>query len=486
MNIYSIFYSHCVLLKGETDMFKRILFLALAMLTLGSVCALGETLPLTDGAESADRFAANPRPVKDIGDPHVLYADGEYFTFATGGPIGFNVWRSADLTTFTKEKAAKKFPWVSGDYWAPEVYAANGRYYMFYTGRWKEHGSLRVGVAVSDAPQGPYEDAIGAPLFDFGYAVIDGTLFYGEDGTPYMIYSRDCSENIVEGRHESHLYGIQLAEDLLSVIGEPVLLTTPDTPWELTTGDYLWNEGPVVLTHDGKYYLFYSANGYATKEYAVGVAVAEEPLGPYTKQVNNPILNYIVEGDKTIVSGPGHNSFFTVGGELFTSYHTHTYPNAPSGNRQLNIDRAGFHADGTAYINGPTLAPQLRPLADLGLVNHMASAKSETPDAQLLTDGDTCQSVASEAYTFTGSEAAFAWDAPVTADMLLIYPAHGKPIAGQVIVNDALTADFALDGEQKPGAFVSLTFAPTEITSLRITFSGEAAVGEVMLLGSAE
>lgn len=467
-------------------MLKRILFLALSMLTIGSVCALGEQLALTDGTEAADRFAANPRPVKDIGDPHVLYADGEYFTFATGGPIGFNVWRSSDLTTFTKEKALKKIAWASGDYWAPEVYAANGRYYMFFTARRKEGATLRMGVAVSDAPQGPYEDAIGGPLFDFGYAVIDGTLLYGEDGTPYMIYSRDCSENIVEGRHESHLYGVQLAPDLLSVVGDPVLLTTPDTSWELTTGDYLWNEGPVVLTHEGKYYLFYSANGYATKEYAVGVAVADHPMGPYTKQANNPILNYIEEDGKVIVSGPGHNSFFTVGDELFTSYHTHTYTNAPSGNRQLNIDRAGFHADGTAYINGPTLAPQLRPLADLGLVNHMKTAKSDTPDAHLLTDGDTCQSIASEAYTFTAGEAAFAWDAPVTADMLLIYPAQGKAITGQVIVNDTLTAEFSLDGEQKPGAFVNLTFTPTEISSLRIVLGSEAAAGEVMLLGSAK
>lgn len=467
-------------------MIKRILISTLALMLLGSVCALGESLPLKDGEAVSDRFAANPRPIKDIGDPHVLYENSEYFTFATGGPIGFNVWRSADLTTFAKEKAVKKISWVSGDYWAPEVYAANGRYYMFFTGRWKENGSLRIGVAVADAPQGPYEDAIGGPLFDFGYAVIDGTLLYGEDGTPYMIYSRDCSENVVDGRHESHLYGVQLADDLLSVVGDPVLLTTPDTPWELTTGDYLWNEGPAVLVRDGKYYLFYSANGYATKEYAVGVAVADHPLGPYVKQENNPILNYIEEGGEVIVSGPGHNSFFTVGDELFTSYHTHTYPNAPSGNRQVNIDRVGFHADGTAYINGPTLAPQLRPLADLGLVNHMTAAKSDNESALLLADGDTCQSAASEAYTFSGSEAAFAWDAPVEADMLLIYPAQGRAISGQVTVNDTLTADFALEDGQKPGASVCLAFEPTEVSSLRIVFDGEASVGEVMLLGSAE
>ena len=463
-------------------MLKRILRTALMLMALvPAACA--NTLPLKDADSVKDRFVANPRPVKDIGDPHVLRTNDEYFTFATGGPLGFSVWRSTDLVTFTKEKALKKAPWASGDYWAPEVYAVNGKYVMFFTGRWKDTGTLRIGVAVSDHPQGPYEDAIGAPLFDPGYAIIDGTLVYGPDGTPYMIYSRDCSENVVGANHESHLYGIQLSPDLLSVVGEGVLLTQPDTAWELNSGDYRWNEGPFVLTHGGKYYLYYSANGYAQKEYAVGVAVADHPMGPYTKQANNPILNHIEKDGEVLVSGPGHNSFFTVGDELFTSYHTHTYPVSPSGNRQVAIDRAGFHADGTAYINGPTLAPQLRPLADLGLVNHMNTAACDE-SALLLTDGDTCQSAASEAYVFTGSEAEFTWDAPVTADMLLVYPAQETALSGQAIINGSLTADFAIEAGGKPGSFACLAFDPVEISSLKLIFSENARVGEVMLTGS--
>jgi len=467
-------------------MLKKILLTALMLMAFIPAACLCESLSLLESDAVKDRFVSNPRPVKDIGDPHIIKEGDEYFAFATGGPIGFNVWRSMDLKTFTKEKAMKKVDWVSGDYWAPEVYRIGQKFVMFFTGRWKETGTLRIGVAMADAPQGPYEDAIGAPLFDPGYAVIDGTLVYGPDGTPYMIYSRDCSENVVGSYHESHLYGIELAPDLLSAKGEGVLLTTPDHDWELKSGDYHWNEGPFVLTHGGKYYLYYSANGYAQKEYSVGVAVADHPLGPYAKQENNPILNYVEKDGEVLVSGPGHNSFFTVGDELFTSYHTHTYPAAPSGNRQIAIDRAGFHSDGTAYINGPTLAPQLRPLADLGLVNHMSAAQSSTGNAALLTDGDTCQSAASAAYAFSGSEAVFSWDTPVNADMLLIYPAQGTAISGQIVLDGSLTADFALDEGGKPGASVCLAFAPTDISSLKITFSSGASVGEIMLLGSAQ
>jgi len=454
-----------------------------------SLLALSLALPAWAAAESplalgdvpAERFSSNPRAVRDIGDPHVLPANGEYFTFATGGPIGFNVWRSQDLTTFSKEKALKKIAWASGDYWAPEVYPWQGRYVMLFTARRASDQSLRIGVAFADEPQGPYEDPIGAPLFDFGYAAIDGTLVVDDEGTPYMIYSRDCSENIVEGRHESHLYGVQLAPDLCATVGEPVLLTQPDAPWETASGDYRWNEGPAVLAHDGRYYLFYSANYYADTAYSVGVAVADHPLGPYVKQANNPLLRPVEAEGTVLVSGPGHNSFFAVGDELFTSYHTHTYPLAPSGNRQLCIDRVGFHADGTAYIDGPTLAPQLRPLADLGLVNHIPAAASEA-DA-LLADGDTCQSAASAAYVWTGETAAFAWDAPVTADMLLLYPAQGSAISGRVILNGEQTAEFAQGADAAPGQAVVLSFEPTEITRLELVFDGESRVGEIMLLG---
>lgn len=466
-------------------MIKRILILTLSLLTLCSFAA-AQPLPLTDAKTFKHRFAANPRAVKDIGDPHVLKAGDEYFTFATGGPIGFNVWRSTDLETFSQEKAVRKIQWVSDSYWAPEVYEVSGKYYMFFTGRWKENKSLRMGVAVSDNPQGPYEDAIGGPLFDFGYAVIDGTLVYDDAGTPYMIYSRDCSENVVGSFHESHLYGVQLADDLLSVVGEGVLLTRPDAPWELASGDYRWNEGPAFLKHEGKYYLFYSANFYGGKEYAIGVAVADHPLGPYTKQANNPILNYVENDKGVIVSGPGHNSFFTVGDEIFTSYHTHTYPLAPSGNRQLNIDRVGFHADGTAYINGPTVHKQLKPLDDAALLNFVSIAITDYQTA-LLADGDTCQSASSAAYVYHAKEAAFTWRTPVTADMLMVYPALDQALSGTVTINGSLTAEFSYTPEpRKPGGYALLTFEPTEITSLELTFNCESGIGEVLLLGEAK
>ena len=53
--------------------------------------------------------------------------------------------------------------------------------------------------------------------------------------------------------------------------------------WEhKTTGANMWNEGAFMYKHNGKYYLTYSANLWA-REYAVGYAVADSPLGDFVK-----------------------------------------------------------------------------------------------------------------------------------------------------------------------------------------------------------
>ena len=461
----------------------------LFLLVLALLCPLlpARAEPLTRLDESAvrQRFASNPRNVRDIGDPFVLPVADGYAMFATGGPIGFNVWQSPDLVSFTKQKALKKLDWASGDYWAPEVFAYDGRWVMLYTARWKENGSLRTGIAFADAPEGPYTDPLGRPLMDFGYATIDATLTRDDSGMPYLVYVRDCSENTYLGRQESHIYGIRLAPDLLSVEGEPVLLLQPEGDWETRSGDPRWNEGPAVVKQNGKYYLFYSVNGYWMKEYSVSVAVADAPLGPYVKQANNPLLRYAEDDTGVIVSGPGHNAFFTVGEELFTAYHTHTYPLAPSGNRQLCVDRAGFHSDGSAYICGPTLAPQLRPLREIGCRDLLRNAACEGDEQGLLRDGDTCVSDASADWLWKGTHAAFTLAEPAAADLLMIYPAPGKGLSGTVTVNGSRTARFELPEGGKPGQALILPFEALTVETLRLDFFGPAEAGEVLLIGPA-
>lgn len=468
--------------------FSLILMLALLLPGLLSASAQeAQQLPLKDPALIADRFYTNPLNVADIGDPFILHANGKYYAFATGGTVGYNVWESEDLRTFgNRQKAFRKADWASGDYWAPEVFEHGGSYFMFYSACRKADGSLRVGVAVADQPEGPYEDPLGEPLFDFGYAAIDASLLIDADGTPYLYYSRDCSENLVGINHESHIYVVRLEAGLLAVAGEPILLTVPDQPWEMHSGNWLWNEGPSMVMHEGLYYLYYSSNYFASKEYGVGYAVSPSPTGPFEKPENNRLLSWY-ENEKGIqISGPGHNSFFMAGGELFTAYHTHRYPQAPSGNRQLNYDRAGFHQDGSAYINGPSLGRRLLPLRQLGLVNAAGAAKASagSGDAALLVDGD--ESVASLDYAWRPEQgkawAELAWDKPVLSDSVLVYPAAGQSGSVRLVLNGQFAATLESTTERLPGEPLVFHFESLELSALRVEVEGGTAMGEIVVL----
>jgi beta-xylosidase len=306
----------------------------------------------------------NPLPIKSIGDPFVLRApEGTYYCYATSAPDGFKAWTSPDLVHWTDIGYVYKRgddSWGEADFWAPEVVLYNGKYYMHYSARWGKNQSLRIGVAISDSPTGPFVDLFNRPMFDFGYAAIDGHVFFDDDGRKYFYYSRDCSENIVDGRHESHLYVAELGDDLVAFKNEPRLIVQPEQDWELLSGvDWRWNEGPFVLKHEGNYYLMYSANFYASREYSVGYAIAKDPLGPFVKAAHNPVL----VSNAPEISGPGHNSVIPSpdGTELFVVYHIHTDPLKPSGDRQVCMDRMGFREDGTLYVHGPTNTPQAAP-----------------------------------------------------------------------------------------------------------------------------
>lgn len=425
-------------------------------------------------------FEANPRSIQGIGDPFTLRAGNRYAVFATSSSVGFAGWLSRDLTDFERTRVMRSVSWGSGDYWAPEVYRIDGRYLMLFTARSAEDGSLHTGIAFSDKLMGPYEDPLGRPLLDPQYTTIDATLTWDDDGNPYMIYALDCSDNWVNGVSVSQIYGVALAPDYLSAVGEPVLLTSPEGEWETLSMDPLWNEGPSVLRHDGKYYLFYSVNGYFMKEYSVCVAVADHPLGPYVRQKNNPLMLYVENNSGILISGPGHNSFFEVGNELFTSYHTHTFPDDPSGNRQFCVDRAGFHADGTAYINGPTLAPQLRPLKDLGAVNRIPAASCTGDSQGLLSDGDFCYTASSADWIWKNKKAEFNWEKPVSASLLLVYPAQGQRVKGEIVLNDGFILPFEKKKGGLPGEMIILPFDEMPVSQLRIQMT-EGMLGEIQL-----
>ncbi len=372
---------------------KKIAFVLLGLFLVFSGCSIFEHT-----AEQKEKTATytNPLPVA-LGDPFVLYTNGLYYLYGTGGGAkdGFSVYSSKNLKKWKYEGQVyygnTDTSWCIGSFWAPEVYERNGKYYMFYSAQWRknpnqEAENFRIGVAVSDSPTGPFKDIRNRPIFDPGYPIIDANVFFDDDGQVYLYYSRAAYKHPVKSEisewakekgwydsiEESWVYGVKLKPDFSEVIGEPTLLlrpplkmNNPQSAWESRSVmkhevNRRWTEGSVIFKHKDTYYIMYSANFFGGKYYAVGYATGESPLGPFTKSATNPVLekNTKEGGD---ITGTGHNNYFFSpdGKEMFCVYHART--KATGHKRVVFIDRMKILPDGKLVVYGPNTSPQPLP-----------------------------------------------------------------------------------------------------------------------------
>lgn len=376
---------------------KRKKLLVTVLLTVAVAVSLascgGKKVELKDTFELTEHTYQNGNQITGLGDPYLFTYGGKYYCTSTMSGTSYPLYVSEDLKTWTKMKdiffSSSSEGWVRGSMWQPQIVAGtDGKFYLYYCGL-NDNGSLRIGVAVSDKLEGTYHDVHNAPLFDLGYANIDPNLFVDDDGKMYLYYSRDCSENVVDGKNTSQIYVVEMADYTHVKEGaEHILCLTPDQSWD--QGGTRWNEGPDMLKHDGTYYLFYSGGFYGDRTYAIGYATSRSPLGPFTKYEQNPIISSTENA-----SGPGNNSFFYTldGKELFNAYHTHTSVEIAGGNRKLTIDRCGWREDGTFYMNGPTTTMQPGASGHTGLVSVTEQAgvtaeNTKNGDPQNLLNGE--------------------------------------------------------------------------------------------------
>jgi len=331
---------------------------------------------------------SNPLSVK-YGDPFILKAsDGKYYMYGTDGSApGFKVYESDNLSDWKYVKLAyeggKENSWTKDCYWAPEVYERDGRYYMFFSANWKhnpnnEEEIFRIGVAVSDNPVGPFKDMSDAPIFDPGYPIIDANVYFDDQNNKtYLYYSRCCYKHPVESEiagwakekgwfnevEESWIYGVEMKPDFSGVIGEPVLLLRPpvkmndkQAEWEsrsVTAKEInrRWTEGSYIFKHKDTYYMLYSANYFGGQYYAVGYATSKNPLGPFSKAENNPVLEKN-DGQGGDVTGTGHCMVLNVSNtQMLCVYHART--TKTGGDRVVFMDAMEILEDGTLIVHGP-------------------------------------------------------------------------------------------------------------------------------------
>lgn len=305
-------------------------------------------------------------------DPFVLRHAGEYFAYGTAETLersdagevrAFKILRSPDLANWEPAGAALELSNAEAThaYWAPEVAEKAGRFYLYYSSAPPGHDELhRLRVAVADRPTGPFT-VVGTVLPETEGFCIDAHPFRDpRDDRWYLFYAKDFFEE----RTGTGLAVVRLSDDMQHAAkpSQPVLRANAD--WQIYERNRAlygrqwtaWHtvEGPCVVTHDGRYFCFYSGGNWQTHDYGVSYAVADHPLGPWTHAIESePIVLRQRAGE---VLGPGHNSY-TVAPDGRTELLVYHAWDVARTARRMCIDRLVWTKDGPRCI-GPTTTPR--------------------------------------------------------------------------------------------------------------------------------
>ncbi|MBA2619669.1 MAG: family 43 glycosylhydrolase [Acidobacteria bacterium] len=291
----------------------------------------------------------NPVIAGDFPDPSVIRVGEDYYSTATSGgwsPV-FSIAHSKDLVNW--RIVGSVFPmkpaWAKGDFWAPEIAADKGKFYIFYTARRDEgknkKGTLCVAVATSDQPDRNYVDKGALVCQEMGS--LDGFFIRDENDKPFLVWKEDGNDR----QQPTWLYAQALDESLTKLVGKPKkLFRNEGAGWENHV-----IEGADIIRKDGWFYMFYSGNACCGRacNYALGVARSKTLLGKWEKNPANPIL-----AGNEVWQCPGHGTIVkTPDGSDFLLYHAYRKRgDAFNVGREALLDKIDWTKDGWATING--------------------------------------------------------------------------------------------------------------------------------------
>lgn len=324
---------------------------------LGSAAIAGTTLfPLPASAR-------NPLMPGWYADPEIHIFAGRYWIYPTlsddlaaAEPSGLNpaqramraadgirpaflrqtrmdAFSSPDLVSWTRHERIldlSRVAWAGYALWAPSAIELDGRYYLFFSANDiktdAQPGGL--GLAVADRPEGPFVDALGAPLIGEirnGAQPIDPFCFRDDDGQHYLFYGG-----------WGHCNVLRLASDLRSVVPHPDGTLFK----EITPASYV--EGSFMMKRGGRYYLMWSEGEWTGPDYRVAYAIAASPTGPFER------IGTILEQDFTIARGAGHHSLLQLPGtdDWIIAYHRRPLDTDQGDQRVLALERLYFENDG--------------------------------------------------------------------------------------------------------------------------------------------
>ena len=271
----------------------------------------------------------------DMKDYHVLSIDGD-------DPM------TSPVTDHGKVLGVEDTKWASRHFWDNDVACKDGKYYMYFPAKDKTD-IFRIGVAVSDRPEGPF---VPEPDPIRGSYSMDVCVL--EDGGEYYLYfggiwggqlqryrdnkALDTGSTLPKD-DESALTAMvaKLSDDMLQFAEEPrpvVILDEDGKPLLAGDNSRRFFEASWMHKYNGKYYFSYSTGDTHMICYAVG----DNPYGPFTYkgQILTPVVGWTT-----------HHSIVEFNGKWWLFHHDSVPSKGVNCLRSLKVCELTYREDGT-------------------------------------------------------------------------------------------------------------------------------------------
>lgn len=242
----------------------------------------------------------------------------------------------------------KDIPWAGRQLWAPDAAHKDGKYYLYFPLKDK-NDIFRIGVAVSDKPEGPFIPEANPIKGSFS---IDPAVLEDIDGK-YFIYfgglwggqlqryrnnkAIECGAEPADEEAALCAKVALLSDDMLEFAEEPkdvVILDENGEPLKAGDHDRRYFEGPWMHKYNGKYYFSYSTGNTHKLCYAVG----DTPYGPFTYKgvILTPVVGWTT-----------HHSICEIEGKWYLFYHDSKPSGGKTWLRSIKVVELEYNEDGT-------------------------------------------------------------------------------------------------------------------------------------------
>ncbi|MEZ5103771.1 MAG: glycoside hydrolase family 43 protein [Draconibacterium sp.] len=285
-------------------------------------------------------------PENDLGD-HFDMRDYHVFSMET---------IDGEVTDHGVALDLKDVPWAGRQMWDTDAAYKNGKYYLYFPVKDKTD-IFRIGVAVSDKPEGPF---VAEPHPIIGSYSIDPCVFEDVDGQHFMYFgglwggqlqryrnnkAQECGAEPADNEDALCSRVVKMADNMLGFAEEPkdlVILDENGNPLKAGDHERRFFEASWMHVYNGKYYFSYSTGNTHKLCYATG----DSPYGPFTYQgvILMPVVGWTT-----------HHSIVEFKGKWYLFHHD----SIPSGGRtwlrSMKVIELEYNEDGTIKTIFPEL-----------------------------------------------------------------------------------------------------------------------------------